>query len=187
MKNLFIIFIFIILSNCSKSQTVVICGDHACVNKLEAEQYFEENLTIEVKIIDRNKKRKIGLVELNLKDNSKTNRKISIKQKTSTKENIKILTNNEIIKIKKEIKKKKKKKITKKIVQKVNVEKKIITKKNKSAKKDIKKLVKSNINKKKDKLLDVCTILENCSIDEISKYLLKKGREKGFPDITIRE
>ena len=50
-----------------------------------------------------------------------------------------------------------------------------------------KKIVKSNTNKKKDKVLDVCTILENCNIDEISKYLLKQGREKGFPDITIRE
>ena len=187
MRFFLLIIPILFFYNCSKPKTVLICGDHICVNKLEAEQYFEENLTIEVKIIDGNKKKKIGLVELNLKDNSKTNRKISIKQKTSTKENIKILTNNEIIKIKKDIKEKKKKKITKKIAPKVNIEKKIITKKNKSAKKDIKKLVKSNINKKKDKLLDVCTILENCSIDEISKYLLKKGREKGFPDITIRE
>ena len=45
----------------------------------------------------------------------------------------------------------------------------------------------ANINKKKDEILDVCTIVENCSIDEISKYLLKQGREKGFPNISIRE
>ena len=59
MKNFLIILIFIFFSNCSKPQTVVICGDHVCVNKAEAEQYFEDNLTIEVKIIDRNKKKKI--------------------------------------------------------------------------------------------------------------------------------
>ena len=48
-----------ILVSCSKPKTVLICGDHICVNKAEAEQYFEENLTIEVKIIDKKKKIKL--------------------------------------------------------------------------------------------------------------------------------
>jgi hypothetical protein len=185
MKNLLLFFILLILSNCSKPQTVVICGNHVCVNKAEAEQYFEENLTIEVKIIDTNKKKTINLVELNLNDNSKINRKISIKQKISTKDNVKILTNNEIKKIKKNIKKKKK--IIKKINQKKDIKKKVIKEKNRIKKKEVKRIVKRNTNKKKDKVLDVCTIVKNCSIDEISKYLLKQGKEKGFPDITIRE
>jgi len=185
MKNLLLFFILLILSNCSKPQTVVICGNHVCVNKAEAEQYFEENLTIEVKIIDTNKKKTINLVELNLNDSSKINRKISIKQKISTKDNVKILTNNEIKKIKKNIKKKKK--ITKKINQKKDIKTKVIKEKNRIKKKEVKRIVKRNTNKKKDKVLDVCTIVKNCSIDEISKYLLKQGKEKGFPDITIRE
>ena len=185
MKNLLLFFILLILSNCSKPQTVVICGNHVCVNKAEAEQYFEENLTIEVKIIDKNKKKTINLVELNLNDSSKINRKISIKQKISTKDNVKILTNNEIKKIKKNIKKKKK--ITKKINQKKDIKTKVIKEKNRIKKKEVKRIVKRNTNKKKDKVLDVCTIVKNCSIDEISKYLLKQGKEKGFPDITIRE
>ena len=185
MKNLLLFFILLILSNCSKPQTVVICGNHVCVNKAEAEQYFEENLTIEVKIIDKNKKKTINLVELNLNDSSKINRKISIKQKISTKDNVKILTNNEIKKIKKNIKKKKK--INKKINQKKDIKTKVIKEKNRIKKKEVKRIVKRNTNKKKDKVLDVCTIVKNCSIDEISKYLLKQGKEKGFPDITIRE
>ena len=56
-----IILIFLISSflfSCGKPKTVLICGDHACVNKAEAEQYFEENLSLEVKIL-RNKKRTI--------------------------------------------------------------------------------------------------------------------------------
>ena len=36
-------------------------------------------------------------------------------------------------------------------------------------------------------MVDVCTILEKCSIDEISKYLLKQGKNKKFPDITTRQ
>jgi len=178
MKNLLLFFIFLILSNCSKPQTVVICGNHVCVNKAEAEQYFEENLTIEVKIIDINKKKTINLVELNLNDNSKINRKISIKQKISTKDNVKILSNNEIKKIKKNIKKKKK--ITKKINKKENKETEVIKEKNIINKKEVKRIVKRNNNEKKDKVLDVCTIIKNCSIDEISKYLLKQGKKRVF-------
>ena len=41
-------------------------------------------------------------------------------------------------------------------------------------------------NKRKD-IVDVCTILEKCSIDEISRYLLKQGKNKKFPDITKRQ
>ena len=52
MKHILIFLIFF-LSNCSKPKTVLICGDHVCVNKAEAEQYFEENLSIEVKIINK--------------------------------------------------------------------------------------------------------------------------------------
>ena len=41
---------------------------------------------------------------------------------------------------------------------------------------------------KQDKIkFDICTILDECSIDEISKYLIKKGKEKDFPDITARK
>ena len=43
--------------SCSKQKTLLICGDHVCVNKAEAKQFFEENLTLEVKIIDKKKKK----------------------------------------------------------------------------------------------------------------------------------
>ncbi len=36
-------------------------------------------------------------------------------------------------------------------------------------------------------MIDICTILDKCSIDEISKYLIKIGKKQDFPDITIRE
>ena len=41
--------------------------------------------------------------------------------------------------------------------------------------------------KKIDNDFDVCTILEKCSIDEISKYLIKIGKKKDYPDITTRQ
>ena len=59
-----------------KPKTVLICGDHVCVNKSEADQYFQENLTIEVKIIDKNKK-EVNLIELNLNKDQKGNKQVS--------------------------------------------------------------------------------------------------------------
>ena len=59
MKVFIILSLFFILLGCNKTKTVMICGDHVCVNNLEAKQYFEENLTLIVKVIDKKKKRKI--------------------------------------------------------------------------------------------------------------------------------
>ncbi len=48
-------FIFVLVSCANKPKSVYICGDHVCVNKEEAKQYFEKNLTLEVKILDNKK------------------------------------------------------------------------------------------------------------------------------------
>ena len=53
MKKLILFLIILATYGCNKQKTVLICGDHVCVNKAEAEQYFEENLTLEVKVIDK--------------------------------------------------------------------------------------------------------------------------------------
>ena len=52
-----------------------------CINKSEAKQYFEENLTIEVKVINPKEKKEINLVELNLNESSNDKRQISILEK----------------------------------------------------------------------------------------------------------
>ena len=189
MKYVFI-SLLLLLNNCSKPKTVLICGDHICVNKAEVQQYFEENLTIEVKIIDRKKNEKINLVELNLKENSNKKKEISISSKNNTSEDLKILSEEEIVEIKKNIKSKnKKKKIVKKVSEKfevdknLNSKKKDVEKRNQFKKKNIK--VKKNIvYKTSQNVVDVCIIIEKCSIDEISKYLIKQGNNKDFPDIT---
>jgi hypothetical protein len=165
-----------------------------CVNKTEAEEYFEENLSIEVKLVDKHNKKKkqnVDLIELNLKLDDKDNRRVAISKKTTTDKNIKLLSNNEIKKIKSDIKKKRKKKkiVAKKIGKKIKKnKKKTYLKKKISNTNTIKS--KKNINnndKSRKEIVDICTILEKCSIDEISKYLIKIGKKKDFPDITIRE
>ena len=189
MKYFFLILIFLFLQSCSKPKTVFICGDHICINKTEAKQYFEENLTIEVKIIDKNKKKEIDLVQLNLKDSSINNRQINIEPKIKTKEEIKILSNNEIKTIKEKIIKKEKiKKNEKKIVKKNIKRNSKALKKNKvTLENKINKNLKKNDIKQNKEVVDICTIIVKCNIDEISKYLLEKKKKKSFPDITKKE
>ncbi len=169
-KKIFIILAIISLSNCStKPKTIFICGDRACVNKDEAEQYFERNLSIEVKVLNNKKKEDIDLVQLNLKkDDNK--RKISLEKKDKSEKKLKVLSRNEVKKIKSNLKKKNR------------ISDKKTIKKNKDI---VKKKKKSSIVKTK-KVDDICTILEKCSIEEISNYLIKEGKNKKFPDITLR-
>ena len=106
MKKIVIVLVFLSIISCSKPKTVFICGDHICVNKTEAQQYFEENLTLEVKIIDKKEPEKIDLVELNLGSDSRGKRKISIFNKNKTEKKIISLSKEEIDQRKAQIKKK---------------------------------------------------------------------------------
>ena len=204
MKVLFSLIVIIFLTNCSKPRTVYICGDHECVNKAEARQYFEENLTLEIKVLDKRKNKKVDLVELNLKEITTGNKQISISTKEKTSKDLKILSKEDIVEIKKKIKNKRSvKKINKKQNDKQN-NREIVKKKDIFNKKDSQKEKNLNIqnkkiknsqkrgnneivNKKQKEIVDVCTILEKCSIDEISKYLIKEGKKKSFPDITLKQ
>ena len=189
MKFLITILLIFILSNCSKPKTVLICGDHVCINKTEAEQYFEENLSIEIKVINKKIKKETNLIELNL-NNTKNKREVNLVSKKDTSKNLKTLSKKEINEIKENLKIKQKNKTNNQVAIK---NKKKIKDKTKSKtwnkiennKKNI-NISKKNVNKKSKDVLDVCTILEKCSIDEISKYLLKQGNKKDFPDITSR-
>ena len=189
MKIIISIFILIFLTNCSKPKAVLLCGDHVCVNKSEAEQYFEENLIIEVKIVDKKIKEEVDLVQLNLLENINGKRNISIHSKNSSNKELKILSNEEISKIKKNLKnKKEEKKLAKKVIINKDIEKK--TKSTKLKKIKPKKTIdnsKKNVNKDQKEFFDVCKVLKKCSIDEISKYLLDEGKNKDFPDITMRQ
>ena len=178
MKKLFFFFLLLLIYGCNKAKTVLICGDHVCVNKAEAEKFFEENLTLEVQILDKNDSKKIDLIQLNLNPDSKEKKKISISKKKQTSKKLKKLSELEIKKKKQEIK------MTKKITKKKAIKEKV-KKKSKNEKKIFKE--KKIVNKTSNEPADICTILEKCSIDEISKFLVKQGNKRKFPDITIRE
>ena len=189
MRIFYFLIFTILLSNCSKPKTVFICGDHVCINKAEAKQYFEENLTIEVKILDKKKEKNIDLVELNLnKENQENKREVTLISKKKINKNLRTLSKEEIVRIKKNIKNKNNEKKTDQSFVKENNLRKDKKKDNKVKLINNEQVKKnSNVNKNRKKVVDVCTILEKCSIDEISKYLLNQGKKKGFPDITSRQ
>ena len=173
MKNIILIFILFFLYSCNKPKTVLICGDHVCVNKAEAKKYFEENLSLEVKVVDKKENKDINLVELNLRSNSDGEKIILVSDKNKTSKKLKVLSKKEIQNKKNEI----------------NLAKKNNSKIFRSTKKIKNKVWSSSqiVNKTNDKIVDICTIIEKCNIQEISKYLIKRGKKRGFPDITIRE
>ena len=180
MKNIFIIIIFHIAVSCSKPKTVFICGDHICVNKAEAQQYFEENLTLEVKVLKNKGPREPSLIELNLNEKNLENKQVFVNKKLDTEKDIKELTISEkkkIISIVKE------KKINKKTASKKTLKenKKISINKNK------KDMIKKKVINKETNAFDVCQIIKECTINEISKYLIKEGNKRSFPDITTRQ
>ncbi len=188
MKKIFFLFLIIILSSCSKPKTVLICGDHVCINKTEAKRYFEENLSLEVRIINNQKKDNIDLVELNLNINKENlEKKISINKKDKLDNKLRILSNKEKKKIKDKLKEKKiKQNIAKlnKIESDKELKKKRATKYKDETNSKNKNL--SSTYSKNAEVVDVCTLIKKCSIDEISKYLLKQSKKKGFPDISRR-
>ncbi len=175
MKIIIIILLLISAISCSKPKTVFICGDHICVNKDEAQQYFEENLTLEVKIVKKEKPNELSLVELNIKDPNIENKQVYVKQKSKTEKQIKKLTPKE------------KKNIISKIKEKKNDKKMVSKKILKKDKKISKKTMILDKSKNTKDLKNICLIIKECTIEEISKYLIEDGKKKSFPDITTRQ
>ena len=163
-----LITFFILLFSCTKPQTILICGDHKCVNKAEAEQYFEENLSLEVQIITKDKQASFNLVDLNLANEER---------------NIKVIKN-------------KNKKIVKKLSKEEIKEKQIEVKKKQKKLEQNSQIAKKEVNTKKkiendttslNNSTDICLKLEKCDIDSIAKYLIKESNEKDYPNISLRE
>ena len=77
--RILLIFFFIIVScttiSDSKVKKIYICGDHECANKKEMNDYFENNISIEIYTLSKSSKRDkdFDLVELNMSNEDKKN------------------------------------------------------------------------------------------------------------------
>jgi len=173
--RLYLFFILFFLFSCSSNvKQVYICGDHPCADKKEMNDYFDNNISVEVYTIDPNEeKKKLNLVKLNLdqtiSEEEKKDKDLLINKK---KENI-------------EKKIEERKKIAKLKLKKVKKEKK--AKKNIKVKEVIKKKQINLKNNKKPTLavVRICKNIQECDISEISKLIMDKGKNKPFPDIAV--
>ena len=195
MKRLIFLLVIFTIYGCSKPKTVLICGDHVCINKAEANQYFEDNLTLEVRIIDSKNIKETNLVQINLKTNADGKKEVNVLDKKQSNKELKELSVFEIKKKKEDLRKRKK--VKRKIDKKIKVSEQTKLTKDKKDKKTHVQIV----NKKKEnedrvvkrtikqvkKIDDICIILEKCNINEITKYLVKQGKKKNYPDIANRE
>ena len=69
MKYLFFLIFFLAHSSSitgDKTQKIYICGDHECVDKKEMNNYFKNNISIEVYTLSDSSKKDYDLVELNM-------------------------------------------------------------------------------------------------------------------------
>ena len=195
MKRLIFLLVIFTIYGCSKPKTVLICGDHVCINKAEANQYFEDNLTLEVRIIDSKNIKETNLVQINLKTNADGKKEVNVLDKKQSNKELKELSVFEIKKKKEDLRKRKK--VKRKIDKKIKVsEQTKLTKDKKDEKTHVQivnkkkenedRVVKRTIKQVK-KIDNICIILEKCNIDEITKYLVKQGKNKNYPDIANRE
>ena len=167
--RLLLVLLTFMLYSCSTSKSVLICGDHECINKEEAKLFFEENLTIEVKVITKNKEKNFSLVKMNLEKESE-NIKIL---KSKNKKIVRKLSKDEIKLKKNEIKEKK------------NRTKKISANKNEKKIEPVSSIkIEKSLNNKNPS--NICSILEKCNIDTISDYLIKQSLSKDYPNIASK-
>ena len=200
MKLLYVFFLLLVLS-CNTVKKEYVCGDHPCIDKKEFNEYFSKNLSIEIKTKQNKKNKTANLVKLNtdtslvkkkVNRNSKKDEKIRIKNE---KEQLKIekirlleerkirenkeknktakLKENNIKSIKNEIKNNRER--VDKIVEIIPEEKK--------PKKNTKKVSSINaVNSKNVK--SICDEIKDCDIDKIAELLIKKGKDKPYPNIA---
>ncbi len=165
---------FIMLLGCTSSNRVYICGDHECKNKKEIEDYFKNNISMEVYVVESNKSKKKNqdLVQLNILKDKKVDKK---------KEELVFLK-----KRKQEITKTKKEQKPSKLKLKVETEKKEKSKEAKNKMGSAKSKTTFAYKKQKStKIVHMCKSMEECDIDIISKKVNDLGKGKSFPNINF--
>jgi hypothetical protein len=199
MKFIYIFFFFLIFS-CTTIKKEYVCGDHPCIDKKEFNEYFTNNLIIEIEPYKNNKNKSPNLVSINTDSLQKKNtntqtkrdKKIEAKKKKENlkAEKIRLLEERKIRK-KEEKKTKQKLKITKlKMKKEISNNKKQIN----IIEDDISITKKTSINKikkktsinllKSEKKKNICDEIKDCDIDKIAELLKKKGKDKPYPNIS---
>jgi len=174
--KIFLFILILFLTSCSAANLVYMCGERECVDKKEANEYFEKNLSLEAKIFEKEKEKTFDLVKLNV-DSVRTKSKKLDKKILSKLEKKRIKEEKRLAKI--QIKKER---------ERIKKEKKLFkaNKEEEEEKSNVKKINKPKIKKITKKDAKFCILPKKCDIDEITIYLKKIGEEKDYPNLTKR-
>ncbi|MBL6857426.1 MAG: hypothetical protein ISQ92_01935 [Pelagibacteraceae bacterium] len=203
----FYLLAFFLLVSCVSTKKTYLCGNRECLDKKEFNEYFSENLSVELMSNNKKSKKTIDLVKLNTEkrtpkkknslfkpndilDNQGEKEKLRMEKK-------RLLQERKIKKAKLKLKRKEEKKRIKDMKSNKIVKKKdkfqTTTQQNKRSsnkeliKKNDKYLTKEEITNNtlvNKNIKSVCDKIEDCDIDTISEILTKKGKNKPFPNIA---
>lgn len=172
--------ILILLFGCtSQANKVYICGDHPCKDKKEINEYFNNNISVEVYVVESKKQimENIDLVDLNLNNDEfkkKPNKNDLLFLKKKDKDQNVINWGKKYSKIETKVPKKKldQKKIKKEAIK---DDQNIVLKPKK----------RFNFNSSKaTEVVHLCKNLNECDINIISKRINDLAKEKSFPNIN---
>mgnify|MGYP006082792669 CR=1 FL=1 len=194
-------FLLLLILSCNTVKKEYVCGDHLCIDKKEFNEYFSKNFIVEIQKKENKKNKNIDLVKLNTgspiveKNDNKNSKKIEKLRIKSEKEKLKAgkikLLEERKIRESKEKNKLSEAKIAK--LKEKNETKNIRKQANKIANKrpeEKKTLAKNNVNNtsvnsdKSKNVKSICDKIQDCDIDKIAELLIKKGKDKPFPDIA---
>ena len=185
MKYLFIFILLNFLFSCTNTNEVFWCGDHACINNKEKDEYFKKTMIIEVRNIGKKDKKtksefekiKQQNVVINKSITQKYDKKLVKKTRSDEKRLLK-----EQKKLKKQLRLEHKKKLK---------EEKKLTKQKRSEEEKIskakKKFVKNEIKLKPNNSNKTFSVSSNTLSSEFNSFveaILKKNKLKPYPDIS---
>ena len=84
MKYIKLVFFCLLLFNCTSNKTVYWCGDHPCINNKEKKAFFEKNMIVEKRELnkeDKLSKSEKDIIVKKLAKKKKINTKIERKEK----------------------------------------------------------------------------------------------------------
>ena len=173
MRNLFLLFLFIIITGCSTNSKVYWCGDHPCINKKEKEAYFKKNMVVEMRSAKKTDYKNNSEIE-QLMQEAEKKEKIRIKNDKSSSKQMRL----EEKKLTKQIELEEKRRIKeeKKLAKKIKLEEK---KQNKKKKKSSIKKIDGNNEKQLKK-----TEINLSEFSEIVEKITRKNAIKPYPDIN---
>ena len=195
MRKLFQITLFFIIVACSTNKSVYWCGDHACVNDKEKEDFFKKTMTVEIRDLKKDKFKKSDVEKIIyqatgsekniIKEEKSLNKQAKLEQKQRAKEEKllkkqakieakRITKEQKILDKQKEIENKQRKKDKKSLVKKIKRDEKKLLSKKKKVTND--KIVNRN--------LETNTAVSSTYFRNLVEKIINKNTFRPYPDIN---